>query len=295
MSDSSPSESASDDVSSGGHGEHFGEARIRVGPDGVFASGGSSLDRALALVSFLRANDEWDRKQTSRSLVPHLLEEAHETADAIRGGDRNEVAGELGDLLLNVAFQIVVAEEAGAFDREAVVQALERKMVRRHPHLFGMGPSADWESLKAADRSPDDATAGGALDGIPPALPPLVRAHRIQQRAAGVGFDWARASEALDKVREEVEEVAGALESDDPDTIREEVGDLLFSAVNVARLAGTHAHVSMETAIAKFERRFRALEALATRRGVALPGAPLEELDRLWDEVKASRDAEGGS
>lgn len=249
------------------------------------------LDRALALVEYLREHCPWDRTQTARSLVPHLLEEVQETVHAIREGDEGELEGELGDLLLNLAFQVVVAEEEGRFDREAVVRGLEAKMIRRHPHLFGLGEKEPWETIKARER--EAAAEGserparpGTLSSLVPGLDPLLLAHRIQEKVAGVGFDWDDASGALAKVKEEVAEVEEALEEGEPARVEEEMGDLLFSVVNLARLADAHSVPALDAANRKFRRRFEALEALAHERGVLMPGASLEELDRLWDEVK---------
>ena len=268
------------------------------------------LDRALALVQYLRTHCPWDRKQTARSLVPHLLEETHEAVDAIHDGDPVALRDELGDLLLNLAFQVVVGEEEGSFSREEVVRGLEEKMIRRHPHLFGLGEKESWEAIKAREREARQGEArggagggkgssaapgSGTLDGLSRGLDPLLRAHRIQERVAGVGFDWEDPRGALEKVREEVEEVAQALDDGDPERLAEELGDLIFSVVNVARLAGTHAVPALEGANAKFRRRFEALEARARDQGVALPGSSLEALDRLWDEVKAGEGDAGTS
>jgi nucleoside triphosphate diphosphatase len=291
------------------------------------------LDRALRVVEYLRIHCAWDRKQTARSLVPHLLEEAHETAEAVGSGDPERLRDELGDLLLNLAFQVVVGEEAGAFTREEVVAGLEAKMVRRHPHVFAPPPSersasgpvagnqdpgatpdpaapasgagatpdplthrAQWEALKARERevlAPGE-TPASVLDSLPRGVEPLLRAHRMQEKAAGVGFDWDAPEGALAKVREEVEEVDRALREGDTPTLAEEVGDLLFSVVNLARLAGIHATPALGQANAKFEARFRAVESLARERGLAMPGASLEALDPLWDEVKAGEGEEAG-
>ena len=251
-----------------------------LGETGLFASEGEVFDRALVLVEYLREQCAWDRKQTARSLVPHLLEEAHETVDAIHAGDGEALRGELGDLLLNLAFQVVVGEGEERFIREEVMRELEEKMVRRHPQIFGEGERQTWEALKCTERE------GATLDGLASGLDPLLRAHRIQERAAGIGFDWEDLNGALEKVREELQEVEAALAEGLPEPLDEEIGDLLFSVVNVARLAGRHAVASLGMANAKFEGRFRALEALALDRGVTIPGATLAELDEIWEEVK---------
>jgi uncharacterized protein YabN with tetrapyrrole methylase and pyrophosphatase domain len=279
-------------------------------------SPGRSFDRALDLVRFLRANCEWDAKQTPQTLVPYLLEEAHEVADAIALAHETELARELGDLLLNVAFQAVLAEERGSFTAEDVVAGMEAKMRRRHPHLYGDGPAEDWERLKARERAVDDAVAS-LLDGVPRGLDPLSRAQRIQDRVSAVGFDWPDPAGALAKIREELAEVealagahgeqapASSTTAEQPHTARpgttgdppgapsraaieEEVGDLLFSVVNAARLLGVHAMTALLRANDKFDRRFRALEALARERGVTLEDTPLAGLDDLWETVKAA-------
>lgn len=245
---------------------------------------GGVLDRALALVAFLRAHCPWDAAQTPASLTRYLLEEAHEVAGAIAEGDPAALRGELGDLLLNVAFQVVIGEETGAFSREDVVAGLEQKMRRRHPHLYGLGAAEPWEAIKARERA--DAPPGGILDEVPHGLDPLLRAFRIQDRVAKVGFDWPDPRGAWEKVREETEEIGRELEAADPDRLEDEVGDLFFAAVNLARLAHVHPGTALARANAKFSRRFRALERLAEARGVVFGQATLEELDLLWDEVK---------
>lgn len=242
-----------------------------------------TLDRALDLVRFLRANCEWDAAQTPHSLLPYLLEEAHETADAVAAGEDAELRGELGDLLLNVAFQIVLAEERAAFNAAEVVRTLEEKMQRRHPHLYGGGERRDWEALKREERGSD---RGSILDGIASGLEPLSRAHRIQERVAEVGFDWPSADGALAKVHEEIEEVAALLGKTGSDELEEEIGDLLFAVVNLARLSGVHPMRALVRANAKFTQRFARVEALAAERGLVLGSATLEELDGLWGEIK---------
>jgi MazG family protein len=244
--------------------------------------GPGELDRALALVRFLRSACPWDREQTPETLVPHLLEEAHEVVDAIRDGSAAELEKELGDLLLNLAFQVVLGEEAGTLSAQGVYRRLEEKMVRRHPHLFGDGERQDWEALKAAERPATE----GVLAGLARGLDPLTKAHRIQERVAGVGFDWDDYRGARDKVAEELEEVREALEQGDQASIDEELGDLLFAVVNLTRLSGVHATTALDRANRKFHRRFEGLEALARARGIRLDTAGLAALDELWDEVK---------
>ena len=269
-----------DIVTAGEHSiEHSSET---TGSDGIAPSEGV-LDRALAIVEFLRANCPWDRAQTAESLIPYLVEESQEAVDAIRSGDAGELEGELGDLLLNVAFQIVLGEETGAFDRESVVDRLETKMKRRHPHLFGEGEQEDWEALKARELSGDESV----LSGLPAGLEPLLRAHRIQEKLSGVGFDWDDAEGARLKVAEELEEIRAALDRGDPREVMDEAGDLLFTAVNLARLAGVHASNALARANRKVEARFRRVEELARDGGRRVADMSLEELDGLWEAVKA--------
>jgi MazG family protein len=251
--------------------------------------GPGNLDRALALVRFLRANCPWDQAQTPHTLIPHLLEETHEVVDAIREGSDDALAAELGDLLLNLAFQVVLAEETDAFGAREVYARLEDKMVRRHPHLFGEGERKGWEALKAAERTGEE----GVLDGLAKGLDPLSKAHRIQERVAGVGFDWEDHQGAWDKVAEELEEVREALEDGAGDAVEEELGDLLFAVVNLTRLAGAHSTNVLDRANRKFHRRFEALEALARERGIQIETAGLEVLDGLWDELKSRPPSEG--
>jgi ATP diphosphatase len=248
---------------------------------------GPTLDRALDLVRFLRTRCPWDAAQTPDTLVPYLLEEAHEVAEAIARKDDADLADEMGDLLLNVAFQVVLAEERGTFTAEAVVAGLEAKMRRRHPHLYGEGPAEPWEALKARERTAAEGEdAPSILHGLAHGLDPLSRAQRIQERVSAVGFDWADARGAFEKVAEELEEVREALGAEPSPALEEELGDLLFAVVNLTRLSGNHAMRALQRANTKFSGRFEALEALARERGISLEGETLEGLDALWDEVK---------
>lgn len=245
----------------------------------------------LELLRRLRAPGgcPWDREQTPRTLLPYLIEEAHEAAVAIEAGDDEAIIDELGDLLLHLAFQIAIAEEDDRFSLSDVTGALIAKMVRRHPHVFGdaeyagAGHQAMWERLKR-DEAPT--REGGVIGRLPEALPALVRAYRIQQKVATVGFDWQAPEGARAKVAEELDEVEQAAAGAPPERLEEEIGDLLFALVNWSRLLGTHPETSLQRANRKFETRFRALEALARQRGLSLEALSLEELDLLWDEVK---------
>jgi nucleoside triphosphate diphosphatase len=244
-----------------------------------------ALDRAVVLVEFLRARCPWDAAQTHHTLRRYLLEEAHEVVEAIDARDDDALRDELGDLLLNLAFQVVIAEERSAFGRQEVVAGLEAKMRRRHPHIYGDSEAVAWETLKAAERDP---TGGGSglLDQLVPGTDPLAHAHRVQARVATVGFDWSDPRGAWEKVHEEVQEVRDELAGADAVRLEEEIGDLLFAVVNLARLAGVHPSTALTRANVKFTRRFRRLEELARARELPLETAGLEALDALWGDVK---------
>jgi nucleoside triphosphate diphosphatase len=269
----------------------------------------SALGRAMAMVRDLRTRCPWDRAQTRETLRPYLVEEALELDHALGVGTSGPIRDELSDLLLHLAFQLVIAEERGEFTAADVAAGLESKMRRRHPHLFDLGEAEPWERLKRKER------AGGVLTGIIPTLPPLLKAFRMQERAASVGFDWPDALGPLDKVREELVEVESELArrprgspqprgNADPNTpgrapsdaLVEEIGDLLFAVVNLARKAGVPPEPALDRANRKFRERFEGIERLASARGIDLHSAGLEALDGLWDEVKAgagSRDGAG--
>jgi MazG family protein len=249
----------------------------------------SSLDDTLALMRDLRARCEWDAAQTHDSLRPYLTEEAHELDDALRARDDRAMRDELGDVLLQVLFHSVIAEERGAFTMRDVADALIAKMRARHPHLFGDGERVDWERQKATARA-------SIADGLPVDLPALHRAHRLQDRAAGVGFDWPDADGPAAKVQEELAEVRQELSASRergvhpvvPDEkLEEELGDLLFAVVNLCRKANVHASVALDRANMKFVQRFQAVERLAAERGIDVKMAGLEVLDGLWEEIKS--------
>jgi MazG family protein len=221
----------------------------------------------------------------------YLLEEAHEVVDAIDEGEAEALRGELGDLLLNLAFQIVIAEEGARFTREDVVAALEEKMRRRHPHLYGDGEPLAWELSKARERGIQplpgrEDEEQGLLAALEVSADALQDAQRMQARVAEVGFDWPDARGAWEKVREEIDEVGEELTQRGSAALEDEVGDLLFSVVNLARLSGVHAPTAMARANRKFRRRFASLERLARERGIVMEEAGLAALDHLWDEAK---------
>jgi MazG family protein len=236
----------------------------------------------------------WDIKQTFATIAPYTLEEAYEVADAIEHGDLDELRGELGDLLFQVVFHARMAEEQGAFDFNDVARAICDKMIRRHPHVFADAEFADeaelrqaWEAQKQRERGhrqQDDS----ALAGVARALPALVRADKLQKRAARVGFDWDDARGAIDKVREEIGEVEEARASADHDHLEEELGDLLFALVNVTRMLDVDAEHALRRANQKFERRFRDMECYLAEAGQPdLNQLDLQALDAAWEAIKA--------
>ena len=245
------------------------------------------LEETVELMKDLRRRCEWDAAQTHESLRPYLLEEAYEVDDAIRSGNDALLREELGDLLLQVLFHSVVAEERGAFDFSDVAEGFLRKMKSRHPHLYDGGERQSWEEMKARKRD-------SIVDGLPADLPSLHRAFRLQDRAAGVGFDWPDATGAAEKVEEELAEVReelarGAEPSPHgvPDErLEEELGDLLFAVVNLSRKLGVHPSLALDKANVKFATRFQGIERLARERGIDVRTAGLEVLDGLWDEIK---------
>jgi MazG family protein len=239
-----------------------------------------ALTRVMDLVRDLRNRCPWDRAQTRATLRPYLVEEVLELDHAIGENDGDAIREELGDFLLHLAWQLVLSEEDGSATAEGLADQVVRKMQRRHPHLFDLGPPEAWERLKRRERT------RGTLDGLPPTLPPLLMAFRLQERAASVGFDWPDADGPLAKVKEETTEVERAITMRDRDALEDELGDLLFAAVNLARKLDVQPGAALERANRKFVHRFRQIEALAAERGVSMENAGLEALDELWDEVK---------
>jgi ATP diphosphatase len=277
------------------------ELRSKI-EDGASKAHSATLDDALAIMRDLRARDVWDKAQTHDSLRPYLNEEMHELDDAIRAGDDAAMRSELGDVLLQVLFHAIIAEERGAFDVSAVAGSLVTKMTNRHPWLYKTADDGrqtaerePWEQMKSKGRTT-------LAEGLPQSLPSLHRAHRLQERAAGVGFDWPDVQGPIEKVREELVEVEAEISangaefdthgvpSGDPrhERLEDELGDLLFSVVNLCRKAGVHPSLALDKANAKFQSRFEAVENLAASRGIDVKTAGLVQLDLLWDEVKAT-------
>ncbi len=267
----------------------------------------------LRIMARLRDPDggcPWDVEQDFASIAPYTIEEAYEVADAIEQGDMEGLKGELGDLLLQVVFHAQMAREAGHFDYADVVHGIAEKMVVRHPHVFGDVSVEDadaqtraWEDQKAAERAEKAAAAGrtpSVLDDVARGLPALMRAEKLQKRAARVGFDWPDAAPVFDKVREELDEVRDVLDGGgDPakvtDRLEDELGDLLFTCVNLARKLGTDPETALRRTIAKFERRFRAVEDTAARDGKSLKDMDIDGLEAMWVRAKAADKGPGPS
>ena len=247
----------------------------------------TSLEDTLALMRDLRRRCDWDAAQTHETLRPYLIEEAHEVDEALMEGNDARLREELGDLLLQILFHAVIAEERGAFGMHDVAAGFVTKMKGRHPHLYGDGVKQSWEKMKAKKRE-------SLTEGLPAGLPSLHRAFRLQDRAAGVGFDWPNAEGPLDKVREELREVEEELNAPEPssDRLHDEIGDLLFAVVNLARKAGVHPALALDRANGKFAARFAGIERLARERGINVAEAGLPVLDALWDEIKTSETKE---
>ncbi len=256
---------------------------------------GTRFASLLSLMARLRGEGgcPWDREQTRSSLRSYLIEEVYEVLQAIDEGSREHLVEELGDLLFQVVFHCQLGSEAGEFTMEDVIEALCAKMTRRHPHVFGdrvVGDSrealAQWERIKH-DEAARAGRAGSVLEGVPASLPALLRAQRLQIKAARVGFDWEHWEPAWQKVQEEMSEVQEALQTGHEDRVAEEFGDLLFSMVNVARLRGMDAEDCLRRASEKFTRRFESVEVEMRAGGRTVTEASAEDLDRAWEAIKA--------
>ena len=264
-----------------------------------------TLEDLLHLMARLRDPQygcPWDLKQNYASIVPHTIEEAYEVADTIERGDFEHLQGELGDLLFQVVYYSQLAREEGRFEFDGVVDSITRKLIRRHPHVFPTGelyapvdtPSLDeaqvksrWEEIKAEERAEKSQPEQlSLLDDVPATLPALSRAAKLQKRAATVGFDWPAALPVLDKVREELDEVLQAMADGDADALEDEIGDLLFAAVNLARHLKHDPEHALRRANRKFERRFRFIEQALRDSGRPIEDCNLDELDALWGEAK---------
>lgn len=265
-------------------------------------SAGTLFESLLTIMSRLRSEGgcPWDREQTRESLKPYLIEEAYEALEALDTGGSAQIQEELGDVLFQVVFHAQLARENGDFTMADLLARLNEKMTRRHPHVFAGGRVADaeealsqWERIKRGEAKPGGAPRS-ALDGVPASLPALLRAQRLQVKAGRVGFDWPTWREAWGKVGEELAELEQAANAGHTARVREELGDLLFSIVNVARLLGVDAEDTLRAAAEKFTRRFKEVEADMSAAGRRVDEATLEELDRSWEAIKAREGAEGG-
>jgi nucleoside triphosphate diphosphatase len=268
----------------------------------------SSRDIAdlIAIMAALRHRETgcpWDIEQTFSTIAPYTVEEAHEVSEAIASGDREDLREELGDLLLQVVFHARMAEEEGAFDFGGVVEAITRKMIRRHPHVFGERRNwtptevkASWSRIKQEEKAERAARRGEALDaptsvlsGVPTALPAGQRAVKLQDKAAKVGFDWPDVMDVIAKAEEELAELKAAVAAKDRDHVEEELGDILFVLANLARWHHLDPDMAMAKANAKFERRFKRVEALLKALGKTPGQSSLAEMDALWNEAKKAR------
>lgn len=274
----------------------------------------TAIDRLIAIMTMLRDKQHgcpWDLEQTIKSLLPYTLEEVYEVADAIENNDLVELEDELGDLLFQVIFYAQIAKEQGAFDFQDIATAISDKLVRRHPHVFPDGDVeqfgipqdisaqqvvVNWEAIKELEREEKRKKGGkqaseevlSLLDDVPRALPAMERARKLQKRAAQVGFDWAEVAPVLEKLKEEVAEFEEALSSGNHERMSDELGDVLFAAINLARHSNIEPEVALRSTNRRFEARFKWIEASLSAQGKEFKGATLEELDALWDQAKAT-------
>ena len=251
------------------------------------------FEELIDVIAILRSENgcPWDREQTHETLKSTLIEETYETLEAIDAGDPKKLKEELGDLLLNVMLQAQIAAEHKDFDIYAVIETLTEKLIRRHPHVFGDVNVEDsgevvknWEEIKRQEAGYEDRQS--VLDGIPDALPTLLRAQKIQNRAARVGFDWDKLTDVVAKVDEELEEVKESIKADEPEAISAELGDLFFAIVNLCRFMEIQAEETLRQANRKFMARFKWMEAELERRGTNFEAQDLESLDEIWEEAK---------
>jgi MazG family protein len=261
----------------------------------------SRLETLVAIMDRLRepGGCPWDREQTYQTLRRYLVEEAYEAADALDQGDPHALREELGDLLFQIVFLCRLAKEDGEFTVESVIRGIAEKMIRRHPHVFGTAIAAtaedvvaSWEAIKRSEKAPPRGTASSPLDGIPSSLPPLMKAQQLGERAARVGFDWQRPEDVLDKIEEELGEVRSALARDDRPAAQGELGDLMFTAVMLARRLAVDADAALERANRKFRRRFGWVERELARGGGSLADADPRTLERLWQASKLAEPQE---
>lgn len=261
------------------------------------------ISKLTALMERLRAPDgcPWDKEQTMRSLTPFIIEEAYEVVSAIDSGDMEHIKEELGDLLFQVIFISQMASEDGKFSLRDVIDLSHAKMVNRHPHVFGESKAEtpeevlrQWAEIKKAEKKAKEKDAEeGYLAGIPEVLPALLRAHKISQKASKVGFDWKSIEEVMEKLDEETAEFKAAVRSKQADAMEEELGDMLFTMVNIGRFLEVNPEDALRRTIAKFIARFHHLERAIIQRGETLSTTDMEEMERLWQEAKASERKQG--
>lgn len=251
------------------------------------------MDRLVEIMETLRAPGgcPWDAAQDHKSLLPSLIEEAYELAEAIENGDAAEMAEELGDVLLQVVFHSVIAKEHGEFTIKDVIRGLADKLVYRHPHVFGDASvkspsevSVNWDRLKNGEKGKKERTS--ISDGIPRTLPALLYSVKIQTRAARAGFDWEDASEVIEKIREETDELEAVAAEGDSSAAADEIGDLVFSAVNLARKMGVDPEAAMHRVNRRFSERFGKIEDAAREQGISVEEIPMEEKERIWQKAK---------
>jgi ATP diphosphatase len=268
-------------------------------PQSAPGKAGNALEKLTALMERLRSDCPWDRKQTFGDLSGYLLEESHEVLAALSRGDLHELEGELGDLLFQIIFLCQLGKEAGAFDLASVAQRIHDKMVARHPHVFGGevlrdvsdpdGVRKQWEELKEKERRKKGQTETSPFDGLPKTLPALLTASRMTARAADLGFDWRRDDDVIAKLEEEIEEFRAEVHHPEPakERMAGEIGDLLFTVVNIARRHEINPEAALSLTNVKFRRRFDELVRRIRSRGQEIKALSLSELDAVWDEVKA--------
>jgi ATP diphosphatase len=260
------------------------------------------LSRLLEIIQRLRDPETgcpWDQKQSFESIVPHTIEETYEVADAIFSGDMNDIKDELGDLLFQIVFYAQLGNEQGDFDFEDIAQTISDKLVRRHPHVFDVlndkahkteeQLNSQWDQIKAQERTNKNQELDtSTLANIPQGMTPLLRAQKIQKKCSKVGFDWTELAPVVDKIHEEIEEVLAEVNVSEPDqlAVEEEIGDLLFAVVNLARHTSVNAETALMKANRKFEKRFRQVEKLIGKQGLSMESANMEQMEAAWQHVK---------
>lgn len=252
-----------------------------------------AFDRLLGIMDDLRAQCPWDKKQTFESLRTLTIEEVYELAEAISIGKPSEIAKEIGDILLHVVFYAKLGSETGDFDITSIINQLCDKLIYRHPHIYGdvkvsndRDVADNWEAIKLKEKE-NNQEVKTVLGGVPAGLPALIKAHRIQDKARGVGFDWEEKDQVWEKVAEELEELKAELKHGNPESIEQEFGDLFFSLINAARLQGINPENALEKTNKKFIRRFNYLETQTIQKGLSMHEMSLEEMDIYWNEAKA--------